>query len=72
MDLEIKSYWLKGLNFKIKESVGIDVMADTVHNLPLARSKTSHEPKVTKRMVSHVDEVVSNPQQGENGQTTEN
>lgn len=61
MDLEIVSNWLKGLDFKIEESVRIDVMTETVHNLPLAMSKACHEPKVTKGMVFHVEKIMTNP-----------
>ena len=51
--------------FIIEKSVGIDVVAQAMHDLPFFVCEACDQPKVTKRMMLHVDKVVSDSENRE-------
>ena len=54
-----KSNRFKSCSFEIQFKVGVDVMAETVHNLPLVMSESSQSQAVSKRIGFVMDEVMS-------------
>lgn len=70
-DFEEVSDWLECLDFIIEKSVGINMVTQAMHDLPFFMREACYEPKVAKRVVPHVDEVVSDSENREHRKTAE-